>query len=84
MKGSKSVNERLDILNIVDKIIFVSDWSRERFFNDIDKKLLTKTEIIYPSVNRETKKMFVRLIELKKLFFFLIIKIKFKRFLICL
>ena len=37
MKGSKSVNERLDILNIVDKIIFVSDWSRERFFNDIDK-----------------------------------------------
>ena len=57
MKGSKSVNERLDILNIVDKIIFVSDWSRERFFNDIDKKLLTKTEIIYPSVNRETKKI---------------------------
>ena len=46
MKGSKSVNERLDILNIVDKIIFVSDWSRERFFKDIDKKLLTKTEII--------------------------------------
>ena len=30
MKGSKSVNERLNILNIVDKIIFVSAWSRER------------------------------------------------------
>ena len=57
MKGSKSVNERLNILNLVDKIIFVSDWSRERFFNDIDKKLLTKTEVIYPSVNKETKKI---------------------------
>ncbi len=57
MKGSKSVNDRLNLLNIVDKIIFVSDWTRERFFKDIDKKLITKTEVIYPSVNRETKKI---------------------------
>ena len=57
MKGSKTVNDRLNILNIVDKIVFVSDWTRERFFKDIDKKLITKTEVIYPSVNRETKKI---------------------------
>ena len=57
MKGSKSVKDRLNILSIVDKIIFVSDWTRERFFKDIDKKLITKTEVIYPSVNRETKKI---------------------------
>ena len=31
MKGSKSVNERLDILNIVEKIIFVSEWVQEVF-----------------------------------------------------
>jgi len=55
MKGSKSVKERLKILEIVEKIIFVSEWVRERFFLDIDKKLKTKTEVIYPSVNKEKK-----------------------------
>ena len=49
MKGSKSVNERLKILENVEKIIFVSEWVRERFFLDIDQKLQTKTEIVYPS-----------------------------------
>ncbi|MBD1165646.1 glycosyltransferase [Pelagibacterales bacterium SAG-MED10] len=51
MKGSKFINERLKILNTVDKLIFVSEWVRNRFFLDIDKKLQTKTEVIYPSVN---------------------------------
>ena len=32
MKGSKSVKERLKILENVEKIIFVSEWVRERFF----------------------------------------------------
>ena len=51
MKGSKFINERLKILNSVDRLIFVSEWVRNRFFLDIDKKLQTKTEVIYPSVN---------------------------------
>ncbi len=53
MKGSKSVKERLNILNSVDKLIFVSEWVRERFFLDIDKKLQSKTEVIYPSVYKQ-------------------------------
>ena len=53
MKGSKKISERLKILNSVDKLIFVSEWVRERFFLDIDKKLQTKTEVIYPSVHRQ-------------------------------
>ena len=53
MKGSKSIKERLYILKSVEKLIFVSDWVRERFFLDIDKKLKTKTEIVYPSVNKQ-------------------------------
>ncbi len=53
MKGSKKISERLKILNSVDKLIFVSEWVRDRFFLDIDKKLQTKTFIIYPSVNRQ-------------------------------
>ena len=55
MKGSKSVKERLKILENVEKIIFVSEWVRERFFVDIDQKLKTKTEVVYPSVNKQKK-----------------------------
>ena len=53
MKGSKSIKERLKILETVEKIIFVSKWVRDRFFLDIDQKLQTKTEIVYPSVNKQ-------------------------------
>ena len=55
MKGSKSVKERLKILKNVEKIIFVSEWVRERFFIDLDQKLQTKTEVVYPSVNKQKK-----------------------------
>ena len=55
MKGSKSVKERLKLLENVEKIIFVSEWVRERFFLDIDQKLQTKTEVVYPSVNKQKK-----------------------------
>ena len=53
MKGSKTIKERLFILKSVEKIVFVSEWTRNRFFTDLDKKLITKTEIIYPSVNKQ-------------------------------
>ena len=53
MSGSKSINERLQILKAVEKIIFVSEWVKERFFNGIDEKLQTKTEVVYPSVNKQ-------------------------------
>ena len=50
MKGSKKISERLFILKNTEKIIFVSEWVRKRFFLDLDIKLTTKTEVIYPSV----------------------------------
>ena len=52
MKGSKKISERLFLLENSDKIIFVSEWVKKRFFLDLDKKLTTKTEVIYPSVNK--------------------------------
>ena len=55
MKGSKSINERLLILKSVEKIIFVSEWTRGRFFKNIDEKLRTKTEVVYPSVKKQRK-----------------------------
>jgi glycosyltransferase involved in cell wall biosynthesis len=58
MKGSKTIKERLFILKNVEKLIFVSQWVKNRFFKDLDLKLSTKTEIVYPSVNKKkaTKK----------------------------
>ena len=53
MKGSKTIEDRLTILKNVEKIIFVSQWVKDRFFLDIDLKLSAKTEIVYPSVNKQ-------------------------------
>ena len=53
MNGSKTIQERLNILDIVEKVIFVSEWVKDRFFDGIDHKLQTKTEVIYPSVNKQ-------------------------------
>ena len=55
MKGSKSVSERISLLNTVDKIIFVSKWTQKRFFKDIDQKLLHKTDVVYPSIHKVKK-----------------------------
>tara|TARA_B100000963_G_C22628445_1_gene673605 strand:+ start:135 stop:2261 length:2127 start_codon:yes stop_codon:yes gene_type:complete len=55
MNGSKSINQRLNIISKVEKVIFVSEWTQKRFFIDIDDKLKTKTEVVYPSVNYKKK-----------------------------
>ena len=52
MKGSKKVSERLFILKNTEKIIFVSEWVKKRFFTNLDKKHTTKTEVVYPSVEK--------------------------------
>ncbi len=55
MNGSKTEYERLKLLDDIDKIIFVSKWVQNRFFEKLDKKLLNKTEVVYPSIHREKK-----------------------------
>ena len=55
MKGSKSIKERLEIISNVEKIVFVSEWTQKRFFINLDEKLKTKTEVVYPSVNKKKK-----------------------------
>jgi len=55
MKGSKTVNERLSLLKKADKIIFISKWVQKRFFIDIDNKLISDTEVIYHSIEKEKK-----------------------------
>ena len=56
MNGSKTIKERLFILKNVEKIIFVSQWVKDRFFLNLDLKLSAKTEIVYPSVNKQKAK----------------------------
>ena len=55
MKGSKTVTERLNLLDNISKIIFVSKWVQNRFFEGVDQKLLNKTEVVYPSIHKEKK-----------------------------
>ncbi len=55
MKGSKSPQERIVLLNKVEKIIFVSEWVQKRFFIDLDQRLINKTEVVYPSIHKQKK-----------------------------
>ena len=55
MKGSKTLNERQGLINNIDKIIFVSKWVQKRFFQNLDQKLINKTEVVYPSIHPERK-----------------------------
>ena len=51
MKGAKTPNERLFLLEKADKIIFISNWVKKKFFENLNFKDHNKTEIIYHSVS---------------------------------
>ena len=54
MNGSKSVEDRLFLLNSIDKILFNSKWSQKRFFINIENEdlLKQKTSVCYQSTSR--------------------------------
>ena len=54
MNGSKDIKERIFLLNNIDKIIFNSEWSKDRFFVNLpNKKLLSqKTSVCYQSASK--------------------------------
>ena len=51
MNGSKKIDDRIYLLNNIDKIIFNSNWSKNRFFINIPNKdsLSVKTSVCYQS-----------------------------------
>jgi glycosyltransferase involved in cell wall biosynthesis len=51
LRGSRSVSEKINILEHCDKIIFVSAYIKERFYYNINKYLPAKGQIIRPSTN---------------------------------
>jgi glycosyltransferase involved in cell wall biosynthesis len=54
MNGSRTTQERLNLLKNVDKILFNSEWCRNRFFINLDdkKNMIDKTEIFYQSSSK--------------------------------
>ena len=54
MNGSKSTQDRIFLLNNIDKILFNSEWSQKRFFIGIEneKLLKQKTSICYQSTSK--------------------------------
>ena len=54
MNGSKSTEDRLLLLNKIDKILFNSKWSQDRFFIGLENMSLLKqkTSICYQSTSK--------------------------------
>ena len=54
MNGSRTLSEREFLINNVDKIIFNSKWSRERFFLNLKNKdiIINKSSICYQSTSK--------------------------------
>ncbi len=52
IRGSKTIKERLNILEKTDKIFFVSAWTKKKFFEHLPIKTKSNCEILYPSMNK--------------------------------
>ena len=55
MNGSKTINERLDLLKICSFVVFNSEWSKNRFLTDLNE-IYTKSQkliVIHQSTNKK-------------------------------
>ena len=55
IRGSKTIKERLNILENTDKVFFVSSWTKKKFFEDLPYKSKSNCEILYPSIKKQKK-----------------------------
>ena len=51
LRGSRSIKEKINILENCDKIIFVSIYVKKKFYYNLNNILPIKGEVIYPSTN---------------------------------
>ena len=51
LRGSRSVKEKIYILENCDKMIFVSQYVKNRFYYNINNFLKTEGRVVYPSTN---------------------------------
>ena len=55
LRGSKSIKERIEILENTDQIFFVSKWVKKKFFHGIDIKHKNNSEVLYPSIKEQLR-----------------------------
>ena len=55
MNGSKNTNERIILINICSKIVFNSQWSKERFLSGLDEIYLKSSKLIVIRQSAEKK-----------------------------
>ena len=54
LRGSITIKQRVQILENASAIIFVSEWTKKRFFKNLDfSSNHEKTSVVYPSVNKK-------------------------------
>ena len=55
MLGSKTIKERINLLNDCEKIIFNSEWSKKQFLTNLNNfyQKSEKLEVIHQSINKE-------------------------------
>jgi len=52
LRGSKTINERKNILDKTDYIFFVSKWVKSKFFEGLEENENNNCEILYPSIKK--------------------------------
>ena len=55
IRGSKTVKERLNIVENTDKVFFVSSWTKKKFFEGLPFNTKSNCEILYPSIKKLKK-----------------------------
>ena len=55
IRGSRTVKERLNILEKTHKVFFVSSWTKNKFFEGLPFKTKSNCEILYPSIQKLKK-----------------------------
>ena len=51
LRGSKTIKEKIEILERCDQIIFVSNFVKQRFYYNLNSHIPLKGQIIYPATN---------------------------------
>ena len=59
MNGSKTVNERINLLTVCSKIVFNSEWSKSRFLTKLDEIYTKSSKLIV--IRQSAEKQYVNL-----------------------
>ncbi len=57
MNGSKNVNERIKLINLCSKIVFNSQWSKDRFLSNLDEIYYKSSKLIVIRQSAEVQKI---------------------------